>query len=70
MSKKIILIGIIVLLCHSCTWKHDGKIVKDKNGNLYKLKASGYRYENYDLEPLSKYDIDSFYLTRKGGNNE
>jgi hypothetical protein len=33
--------------------------LKDKDGNLYKLEASGIRNESYDLKPLPTADIDS-----------
>lgn len=33
-----------------CTYKHDGKIVKDTKGNIYKLKGNGRTSEAYHLE--------------------
>lgn len=55
----VIVIAVYAMLAVGCTWKHDGKVVKDKDGNLYRLKASGYRNESYDLKPLPTADIDS-----------
>lgn len=50
---------LIILILAGCHWKHDGKIVKDKDGNLYRLEASGIRNESYDLKPLPTRDIDT-----------
>ena len=49
---------MILSIC-SCTWKHDGKILKDSQGNLYRLEANGIRNESYDLKPLPTAEIDS-----------
>jgi hypothetical protein len=50
---------LLAVVFQGCSWKHDGKVVKDKDGNLYRLEASGYRHESYDLKPLPTADIDS-----------
>ena len=51
--------AMLAVVFQSCQWKHDGKILKDKDGNLYRLEASGIRNESYDLKPLPTADIDS-----------
>lgn len=58
---KTLLILLSILIC-SCQWKHDGQIVKDKDGNLYLLEASGIRHESYDLKPLPMNQIDSLNI--------
>lgn len=50
---------MLAVVFQSCHWKHDGKILKDKDGNLYRIEASGIRNESYDLKPLPTADIDS-----------
>jgi len=50
---------LLAVVFQGCEWKHDGKVLKDKDGNLYRLEASGIRHENYDLKPLPTADIDS-----------
>jgi len=50
---------LLAVVFQGCSWKHDGKVLKDKDGNLYRLEASGYREESYDLKPLPTADIDS-----------
>lgn len=62
-NVKLYIIACVVMLS-SCTWKHDGKILKDKDGNLYRIEASGYRDESYDLKPLPTSDIDSLLKSR------
>jgi hypothetical protein len=57
--KIITLFLILSTIFQSCTWKYDKKIVKDADGNLYRLEASGYRHESYDLHPLATAEIDS-----------
>lgn len=58
----------IILFFYGCAWQHDGKIVKDVDGNLYILEASGIRHESYDLKPLSTEDIKQIQnLESKGG---
>lgn len=41
-------------------WKYDGKILKDKDGNLYRLEANQVTNESYNLIQLPTADIDSF----------
>jgi hypothetical protein len=50
---------LLAVVFQGCSWKYDGKVLKDKDGNLYRLEASGYREESYDLKPLPTADIDS-----------
>ena len=54
---KELLILIALFMC-GCSWKHDGKIVKDVDGNLYRLEANGIRNESYDLRPLPTDEIN------------
>lgn len=64
---RLTLLSITLFVC-SCTWQHDGKMVKDVDGNLYLLEASGIRHESYDLKPLSTEDIKQIQnLYHKGG---
>jgi hypothetical protein len=35
-----------------CTYKHDGKIVKDTDGKIYKLEGNGRTSEAYHLVPI------------------
>jgi hypothetical protein len=35
-----------------CTYKHDGKLVKDIEGNIYKLEGNGRTSEAYHLVPI------------------
>ncbi len=60
--KKLITFGILAVALSSCTWKYDGKVLKDKDGNLYLLQASGYRNESYDLKELPTSEIDSILI--------
>jgi hypothetical protein len=57
-AMKTMLILMTLSIC-SCTWKHDGKILKDAQGNLYRLEANGIRNESYDLQPLPTSEIDT-----------
>ncbi len=60
--STVVAIAVYVMLSvvfQGCSWKHDGKILKDKDGNLYRLEASGIRNESYDLKPLPTAEIDS-----------
>jgi len=57
---KAILITLTTLsFITSCTWKHNNRIVKDSEGNIYLLEANVWRRESYDLKQLPKSDIDS-----------
>lgn len=58
-SAVLAAILLLAVVFQSCRWKHDGKILKDKDGNLYRLEASGIRNESYDLKLLPTADIDS-----------
>lgn len=58
-TSTAIAVYAMLAVVQGCQWKHDGKIVKDKDGNLYILEASGIRNESYDLKPLPTADIDS-----------
>lgn len=58
-SAAIAVYAMLAVVFQGCQWKHDGKILKDKDGNLYRLEASGIRNESYDLKPLPTDDIDS-----------
>ena len=62
--QAIIACLLLAVVVSSCTWEHDGEIVKDINGNLYRLESSGYRHESYDLKPLPTAKIDSFINNR------
>ena len=55
---------LLAVVFQGCEWKHDGKVLKDKDGNLYRLEASGIGHENYDLKPLPTADIDSLLKKR------
>lgn len=65
MKKIKITLLLLVILVHGCQWKHDGKILKDKDGNLYRLKSSEVRNESYDLIPLPTAEIDSLLHQNK-----
>lgn len=56
---KISIVVFAIISTISCKWEHHGKIFKDKDGNLYRLEASGITNESYYLEPLPTADIDS-----------
>lgn len=63
--KKIKFLGLIVfILSVSCSWEHDGKVVKDSEGNYFLLESNGIRNESYDLTPLPKHQIDSLNLNK------
>lgn len=57
--------AILAVVFQGCKWKHNGKVVKDKDGNLYILEANGIRNESYDLQQLPKDDIDSILNDRQ-----
>jgi len=65
MKKIKITLLLLVILLQGCQWKHDGKILKDKDGNLYKLKSSEVRSESYDLIVLPAAEIDSLLNSNK-----
>lgn len=63
--KKIKILGLVFfILSTSCSWKHDGKVVKDSKGNYFLLESNGIRNESYDLTPLPKNQIDSLTLNK------
>lgn len=41
-----------------CTYKHDGKLVKDTDGRIYKLEGSGRTSEAYHLVPIDTVDYE------------
>lgn len=55
---KTLLLLTILSIC-SCTWKHDGKILKDAQGNLYRIESNGPLHECYSIIPLPTNQIDS-----------
>lgn len=44
-----------------CTYKHDGKLVKDTEGIIYKLEGSGRTSEAYHLVPIDTVDYESYF---------
>ncbi len=40
---------LVAVFFVGCTYKHDGEIVKDTKGNLYKLEGNGRTSEAYRL---------------------
>jgi hypothetical protein len=63
MKKIILLISILMLFIIGCKDfdKHDGKIVKDSNGTIYKLQHSlGDSYFIYEIDTNSIKDIKQF----------
>ncbi len=65
MKKIKITLLLLVILLQGCHWRYDGKILKDKDGNLYRLKSSGFRNESYDLIVLPTAEIDSLLHQKK-----
>ena len=45
-----------------CTYKHDGKLVKDTEGRIYKLEGNGRTSEAYHLIPADTVDYESRFL--------
>jgi hypothetical protein len=45
-----------------CTYKHDGKLVKDVDGRIYKLEGNGRTSEAYHLIPIDTVDYESRFL--------
>jgi hypothetical protein len=41
-----------------CTYKHDGKLVKDTEGRIYKLEGNGRTSEAYHLTPIDTVDYE------------
>ena len=41
-----------------CTYKHDGKLVKDTEGIIYKLEGNGRTSEAYHLVPIDTVDYE------------
>lgn len=41
-----------------CTYKHDGELVKDTEGNIYKLEGNGRTSEAYHLVPIDTVDYE------------
>ena len=61
--KKLIAAIFALSLVASCKWKHQGKIIKDAEGNLYRVQASGIISERYKLQILQKSEIDLLWKT-------
>lgn len=45
-----------------CTYKHDGKLVKDVDGRIYKLEGNGRTSEAYHLILVDTVDYESRFL--------
>jgi len=56
--KKLIFLIVISSLLYSCHKEHNGKVVKDKNGNYYLLKYS-YGIQ-YTIEEIDSNAINTF----------
>lgn len=46
----------VTLVAVGCTYKHDGKMVKDTEGRIYKLKGSSRTSESYHLIEIDTTD--------------
>lgn len=55
---KTILTILLVTLFVSCTYQKDGKLVKDVDGNIYKLKEAAAN-ESYFLEKIDTAAINA-----------
>jgi len=45
-----------------CTYKHDGKLVKDVDGKIYKLEGNGRTSEAYNLIRIDTVDYEGRFL--------
>lgn len=50
----VLLLAVFV----GCTYKHDGKLVKDTEGRIYKLEGNGRTSEAYYLVPIDTTDYE------------
>ena len=48
-----------------CTYEHDGKLVKDVNGKIYKLEGNGKTGEAYHLIPVDTVDYEGLFLNSR-----
>lgn len=50
---------LVAVFIIGCTYKYDGKLVKDTNGKLYKLKGNGRTSEAYHLIEIDTVDYEA-----------
>lgn len=58
-NYRIIVYVLFVYILIGCTYKHDGKLVKDTEGNIYKLVGSQKIGEAYYLVEIDTVDYSS-----------
>lgn len=49
MKNKSIIAFLLLSIFFGCTYKHEGELVKDIYGKIYKLERSGRTSESYHL---------------------
>jgi hypothetical protein len=47
---------LLAVVFQGCSWEHDGKLVKDTEGKIYKLEGNGRTSEAYHLIPVDTVD--------------
>lgn len=58
-NYRTIVYVLFVSILVGCTYKHDGKLVKDTEGNIYKLVGNGRTSEAYHLVEIDTVDYTS-----------
>lgn len=51
----------MIIFFIGCTYKHDGKIVKDAEGKIYKLEGNGRTSEAYHLIEIDTTDYRTMF---------
>jgi hypothetical protein len=57
--KKILLITLAASMLVSCTYPQHDKLVKDADGNVYRIKGNWRCNECYELQKINVSEIDS-----------
>ena len=61
MKKSLLIIALLFIIA-GCQHKHNGKLVRDAEGNIYKLEGNLKVQENYRLIPI---DTSEYKILRK-----
>jgi len=64
--KNLIKYGFIafVICCLGCSYKHDGLLVKDTEGKLYRITGNGKTSEGYNVEEIDLTDYNELFNNR------
>jgi len=59
--RKLLILSCGILTAFSCTYKHEGKLIKDVDGKIYRLEGSQRTSEAYHLIEI---DTTNLYLLK------